>query len=214
MAYVGLNEWTLSRKSGGIPSVSTRFSLSMDNEQADVGRDSWTRLARPTSQARMGTGKCSLPYSADHEQYWQPCTVDPHSAVCDDHAYIHTIRRRSRRREVRASRGLNAGVRSCSRGLWHGEQETAEMRGVRTTGGGRGLRGEAKKEWMGYFLDNLRAFAINADQWTTPGLDKGEWRKTAEQGAGRFMMKWIAAEKVRAGLRHAVVCPNNHNFVR
>ena len=31
---------------------------------------------------------------------------------------------------------------------------------------------------------------------------------TAEQGAERFMPKWIAAEKARAGLRHAVVCPN------
>ena len=30
------------------------------------------------------------------------------------------------------------------------------------------------------------------------------WRKTAEQGAERFMAKWIAAEKVRAGLRHAL----------
>ena len=40
-------------------------------------------------------------------------------------------------------------------------------------------------------------------------LDEGEKRGTAEQGgAGRFMVKWIAAEKARAGLRHAVVCPN------
>ena len=38
--------------------------------------------------------------------------------------------------------------------------------------------------------------------------DEGEWRRTAEQGAEHFMAKWIAAEKARAGLRHAVVCPN------
>ena len=37
---------------------------------------------------------------------------------------------------------------------------------------------------------------INADQWTVEG------------GAGRFTEKSIAAEKARAGLRHAVVCPN------
>ena len=54
----------------------------------------------------------------------------------------------------------------------------------------------------------LRAFGINADQWTTAAQDEGEWRRTAEQGAERFMAKWIAAEKPRAGLRHAVVCPN------
>ena len=29
-----------------------------------------------------------------------------------------------------------------------------------------------------------------------------------EQEAEHFMAKWIAAEKARAGLQHAVVCPN------
>ena len=67
--------------------------------------------------------------------------------------------------------------------------------------GGAGCVWAPKKEWMGCFLDDLRAFSINAqDEW--------EWRRTAEQGAEHFMAKWIAAEKARAGLRHAVVCPN------
>ena len=61
---------------------------------------------------------------------------------------------------------------------------------------------------MGCLLDDLRAFGINADQWTTVAQGEREWRKTAEQGAGRFMAKSIAAEKTRAGLRQAVVCPN------
>ena len=61
---------------------------------------------------------------------------------------------------------------------------------------------------MGYFLDGLRAFGINADQWTTTAQDEGEWRRAAEQGAEHFMAKWIVAEKTKAGLRHAVVCPN------
>ena len=34
---------------------------------------------------------------------------------------------------------------------------------------------------------------------------KGERRRTTEQGAERFMAKWIAAEKVTTGLQHAVV---------
>ena len=38
--------------------------------------------------------------------------------------------------------------------------------------------------------------------------DEGERRKTAKQGAGHFMGKWIAEAKVRDRLRHAVVCPN------
>ena len=74
--------------------------------------------------------------------------------------------------------------------------------------GGTGCVGEQEKEWMGCFLGDLRAFGMNADQWTTAAQDEGEWRRTAEQGAERFMAKWIAAEKVRAGLRHAVLCPN------
>ena len=61
---------------------------------------------------------------------------------------------------------------------------------------------------MGCLLDDLRAFGINADQWTTAAQDEVEWHKTAEQGKERFMAKWIAAEKVGAGARHAVVYPN------
>ena len=57
-------------------------------------------------------------------------------------------------------------------------------------------------------MDDLRAFGINADQWTTVAQDKGEWRRMAEQGEEHFMARWIAAEKAKAGLRHAIVCPN------
>ena len=74
--------------------------------------------------------------------------------------------------------------------------------------GGAGCVGGQEKEWMECFLDDLRAFGINADQWTTAAQDEGEWRRTAEQGAEHFMAKWIVAEKTKAGLRHAGVCPN------
>ena len=60
---------------------------------------------------------------------------------------------------------------------------------------------------MRYFLDDLRAFGINADQWTTAAQDE-KWRRTADQEAERFMAKWMSAEEARAGLRYAVVCPN------
>ena len=74
--------------------------------------------------------------------------------------------------------------------------------------GSTGCVGGQKKEWMECFLDNLRAFGINADQWTTAAQDEEEWRRTAEQGAEHFVAKLIAAEKSRAGLQHAVICPN------
>ena len=46
--------------------------------------------------------------------------------------------------------------------------------------GGAGCVGGQEKEWMGCFLEDLRAFGINADQWTTAAQDEGEWRRTAE----------------------------------
>ena len=82
------------------------------------------------------------------------------------------------------------------------------MRDVRRIGGGRGLRGGPGKRVDGVFPGRPQTFVINADQWTTAAQDEGEWRRTAEQGAERFMAKWIVTEKVRAGLRHAIVFPN------
>ena len=73
---------------------------------------------------------------------------------------------------------------------------------------GAGCVGRQEKEWMGCFLDDLRAFGINADQWTTAAQAEREWRRTAKQGAEHFMAKWIAAEEIEVGLRHTVVCPN------
>ena len=73
--------------------------------------------------------------------------------------------------------------------------------------GGAGCVGDQEKEWMVCFLDDLRPFGINAHQWTTVVQDEEEWRRTAEQGTEHSMSKWIAVEKARAGLQHAVVCP-------
>ena len=40
-------------------------------------------------------GNVHFPCSADHEQDWQPYPVDPYSAICDDHTYIHTYSKNS-----------------------------------------------------------------------------------------------------------------------
>ena len=74
--------------------------------------------------------------------------------------------------------------------------------------GSAGCVGGQEKEWMGCFLDDLRAVGISADRWTTAAQDEGLWRRTAEQMVENFMAKWVVAEKAMAGLRHAVVCPN------
>ena len=38
---------------------------------------------------------------------------------------------------------------------------------------GAGCVGDQGKEWMGCFLEDLRAFGINANQWTTAAQDEG-----------------------------------------
>ena len=55
--------------------------------------------------------------------------------------------------------------------------------------GGAGRVGGQEKKWMGCFVGDLRAFGINADQWTTAAQGEGEWRRTAGQGVEHFMAK-------------------------
>ena len=60
--------------------------LTRDGTAEPVSRDQILRHAR-------GQGNVHFPCSADHEQDWQPYPVDPYSAICDDHTYIHTCPR-------------------------------------------------------------------------------------------------------------------------
>ena len=74
---------------GRNPISNHQIQSEYEDEQADAGRDCRNRPARPNSQARTGTGGYSFSCSADHEQDWQLYPVDPYSARCDDHTYIH-----------------------------------------------------------------------------------------------------------------------------
>ena len=74
--------------------------------------------------------------------------------------------------------------------------------------GGAGSAEGQEKEWMGCLLDDLRVFGIHPDKWTVAAQHEGDWHRTAKQGAEFFMTKWIAAERARAALRHAAICPN------
>ena len=76
---------------GRNPVVSKHpIQLEYEDEQADAERDCRTRLARPNSQVRTRTGNI-FPFSADHEQDWQPYPVDPYSCYMCDHTYIIII---------------------------------------------------------------------------------------------------------------------------
>ena len=57
--------------------------LTRDGTAKPFSRDQTLRRER-------GQGKIHFPCSADHEQDWQPYPVVPYSAMCDDHAHIHT----------------------------------------------------------------------------------------------------------------------------
>ena len=57
--------------------------LTRDGTAEPGSRDQIFRHAR-------GQGNIHFPCSADHEQDWQLYPVDPYSAICDDHTYIHT----------------------------------------------------------------------------------------------------------------------------
>ena len=58
--------------------------LTRDRTAESVSRNQILRHARGRQ------GNIHFPCSADHEQDWQPYPVDPYSAICDDHTYIHT----------------------------------------------------------------------------------------------------------------------------
>ena len=54
--------------------------------------------------------------------------------------------------------------------------------------GGAGYAGGQEKEWMGCVLDDLRAFGINVDQWTTATQDEGG--NVAERQNKRRNISW------------------------
>ena len=133
-----------------------------------------------------------LPSSAYHERDWPPCK-DTLSKTGSESIEV-TLRRRWNLFAGFVARMEDTRLPKC---VMFGELV-----------GGAGCVGGQEKEWMRCLLDDLRASGINAHQRTTAAQEKEEWRRMAEQGAEHFMAKWIVAEKTKAGLRHAVVCPN------
>ena len=95
----GLTRWRLMvwwvnnvAERGGIPRVSTRFSLTVENERGWRGTGPLNVSRETNSHARARGRQCNIPFScsADHEQDWEPYPVDPYSATCDGHIYINT----------------------------------------------------------------------------------------------------------------------------
>ena len=69
-----------------------RFSLRMENEQADAGRDGRTRPRETKLSGANGDKEKNIfPVQLTHEQDWQPYPVDPHSPESADHPSIYTV---------------------------------------------------------------------------------------------------------------------------
>ena len=81
---------------------------------------------------------------------------------------------------------------------------------VRRVGAGRGLCGGQEKEWMGCFLDDLtqsfRHHQRRPVDDCSPG--RGGMEQNGGTSGGAFHGEMVAAEKAKARLRRAVVCPN------
>ena len=67
---------------------------------------------------------------------------------------------------------------------------------------------------MGCFLDDLRAFGINADQWMTAAQDEEEWRRTAEQGAEHFICDNSINQKSESANHTYMLYARNHVCTR
>ena len=82
------------------------------------------------------------------------------------------------------------------------------MRDVRINGGGRGLCGGPGKRVDGGFLGRPQSFRHQRRPVDDCSPGRGGMTQNGKQGTEHFMAKWINAEETKAGLWHAVVCPN------
>ena len=83
----------------------------------------------------------------------------------------------------------------------------AEARNVRRTGGGRGLRGGVRKKsgWgVSWTTSDLLISSLTSERLQPRTRGNGARRRSKARGR-TFQGEWVAAEKVRAGIRHAVV---------
>ena len=95
----------------------------------------------------------------------------------------------------------------------HGGHETAEVRDVRRTGGGRGLCGGPGKIVDGVSPGRPQSFRYQGRSVDDCSPGRGEMTQVGGTRGGAFLGEMDRCREVRAGLRHAglrhaVVCPN------
>ena len=93
MAVGSIKKWTIAAESGR--NLVSKSKISPDSAWVwRLSRMTPDGMAEPVSRDHIirhepGQGNIHFPCSADHEQDWQPYTVDPYSAMSEEHTYIN-----------------------------------------------------------------------------------------------------------------------------
>ena len=90
----------------------------------------------------------------------------------------------------------------------HGGYETAKVCDVWRTAGGRGLRRGPGKRVNGVSPGRPQSFRYYRRPVDDCSPGRGGMSQDGRTMGRTFVAKWIAAEKVKAGIRHALVCPD------
>ena len=90
----------------------------------------------------------------------------------------------------------------------HRGHEIPEVRDIRRIVGGRELRGRVGKRVNGVSPGQPQSFRHQRRPVDDCSPRRGGIAQYGSTRVEIFMAEWIAAKKARAGVRHAVVCPN------
>ena len=77
---------------------------------------------------------------------------------------------------------------------------------------GAGCVGDQEKEWMGCFLDDLRAFGINADQWTATYYSPGRGGM-AQNGRARGGTFHGEMDRCRGSQDWSTACSRSYHII-
>ena len=131
-------------------------------------------------------------------------------AKAQSHRPPDLLRRHPREDGERENRGDTAQEANPVRGVCgsRGGHETADARDVRGTRGGCGFRGGTRERMDGVSSGRPPSFRHPPRQVDDRSPGRGGMAQDGKTRGNFFMTKWIAAERARAALRHAVICPN------
>ena len=150
--------------------------LTRDGTAEPVSQDQILRHAR-------GQGNINFPCSADHEQDWQPYPVDPYSAICDDHTYIHTYC--SGYYNPQGSQVARKGNSGTKAKLLQGLEGSSTRRSIKIVGEICENRSSMRRcrSWVSSQLALMAALVSLRSGACQPGTQTGEFMVTVPVGS-------------------------------